>query len=94
MRHRRSLYHFLDTLPEEKELTSLIIYRVEPSGDDKPITRIELLSPSNKPNGSHYQKYISKRQYTLRSQLNLVEIDYLHENPTNSLDHSPKDFLI
>ncbi len=41
-------------------------------------TRIELLSPSNKPTYKHYDQYIAKRDDTHRSGLRLVEIDYLH----------------
>lgn len=45
----------------------------------KLITSIEILSPANKP-GSHYHPhYLVKRVQLLRSQVNLVEIDFLHE---------------
>jgi len=42
------------------------------------VTRIELLSPSNKRPGS---PYFTKRIEALQSGLPLVEIDYLHEQP-------------
>lgn len=57
------------------ELTALLIYRGK-----KPIVRIELLSPANKPGGSHFELYVSKRAETLHSGLCFVEIDYLHES--------------
>jgi hypothetical protein len=45
------------------------------------VTRIELLSPSNKPYRSGYQDYRQRRLETLHSGLPLVEIDLLHEQP-------------
>lgn len=70
------------TLAEEDELTGLIIYQAgEGSILGRPITRVELLSPANKPGGSHYEQYMVKRWETLRSGLRLVEIDYLHQTP-------------
>ncbi len=59
----------------ETDLTALMIYR---TATNQPVTRIELLSPANKPPGSHYRKYQRKRLETLQSGINLVEIDYLH----------------
>lgn len=68
------------TMTEAEDIGSIVIYRVE---DDeiiaKPVTRIELLSPANKPPRSHYPFYIQKRSETLASGVKLVEIDYLHE---------------
>ncbi len=65
---------------EDDTLSAVIIYRLDteaPPGT--PITRIELLSPANKPGGSHFPRYHQKRLETLRSGMNLVELDYLHE---------------
>lgn len=71
-----------ETIVEEDLLTALTIYRVvNDETPGRPITRIELLSPANKPGGSHYPRYVEKRLETLRSGLCLVEIDYLHESP-------------
>jgi hypothetical protein len=71
----------LTELQEEVEtLTALVIYEIvgqELPG--KPVTRIELLSPANKPGGSYHTTYVSKRLESLKGGLNLVEIDYLHE---------------
>ncbi|MEO1667902.1 MAG: DUF4058 family protein [Chloroflexota bacterium] len=64
-----------DTMNEPR---ALVIYRVRDT-DDEPVTRIEVLSPSNKPGGSYYGTYMKKRELTLESGLNVVEIDYLHE---------------
>jgi hypothetical protein len=65
---------------EDEYVGSLVIYRLEDAGGEgTPVTRIELLSPANKPPGSHYKTYLSKRTQTLHNGINLVEIDYLHE---------------
>lgn len=60
------------------EPRAVVIYRVGDT-DDEPITRIEVLSPANKPGGSYYGTYMKKRELTLKSGLCIVEIDYLHE---------------
>jgi hypothetical protein len=71
---------------EEDLLTAVVIYRIE-SGKlpGNAVTRIELLSPANKPAGSYYRQYLAKRRETLRGGLCLVEIDYLHE--TRPISH-------
>lgn len=67
---------------EPDYLGSLVIYRLEAGVfPGVPVTRLELLSPANKPPGSHAEKYRLKREETLRSGLRLVEIDYLHQQP-------------
>ncbi|MDX1994215.1 MAG: DUF4058 family protein [bacterium] len=68
-----------DTLSDEDYFTAVIIYQRDEAGEGIPVTRIELLSPANKPPGSHYHQYLAKRDETLQSGINLVEIDYLHE---------------
>ena len=68
-------------MEEEETLTGLVIYQAgEGSVLGRPITRIELLSPANKPPGSHHEQYMVKRLETLKSGLRLVELDYLHES--------------
>lgn len=72
----------IDTLPEQETLNGLVIYQAgEGSSLGRPITRVELLSPANKPGGTHYAQYWTKRLQTLQSGLRLVEIDYLHQSP-------------
>ncbi len=55
------------------------------------VTRIELLSPSNKPGGSGADGYAARRQEALDSSVPLIEIDYLHESPSviAQLPHYP-----
>jgi Protein of unknown function (DUF4058) len=67
---------------EEETINATLIYHVEGGRfPGTPITRIELLSPSNKQGGSGYLTYLGKRSQTLRSGLRLVEIDFMHEQP-------------
>lgn len=69
------------TAETEPEMYPAIVIR---TADDplfgKVVTRIELLSPSNKPGGAGYAAYRLKRGEALKSDVPLVEIDYLHES--------------
>jgi len=70
-----------EILTPDDFLPGITIYQTGEGGPTgKPITRIELLSPANKPGGAHYPHYLVKRMETLQSNLRLVEIDYLHES--------------
>lgn len=63
-------------------LMALTIHTLSRDNDPgKPVTWIELLSPTNKPGGSGALQYREKRAAALRGGLALVEIDYLHEYP-------------
>jgi hypothetical protein len=66
---------------EELYLTSVLIYGANES-ERKAVTRIELLSPTNKPPGDGYLQYREKRNATLEAGTPLIEIDYLHETPS------------
>jgi hypothetical protein len=65
----------------EDYMMSVAIYKIE-SGKlpGKIVTRIELLSRSNKPGETSYKGYMAKRADTLSSGISLIEIDYLHES--------------
>jgi hypothetical protein len=76
-----------DLMLEEDELMAVMVYR----RPDEPVTRIELLSPTNKT--THQAHYLTARQKTLHLGLNLVEIDYLHETPPLFGDILAKDNL-
>jgi hypothetical protein len=68
-----------DTFDLEETPIAAVIYRMTGGKvPGTPITRLELLSPANKPPHTHYLHYLQKRQETLRGGLKLVEIDYLH----------------
>ncbi|PJF29193.1 MAG: hypothetical protein CUN52_09620 [Phototrophicales bacterium] len=64
-------------------LSSVIIYK--PLSHDyfgEPITRVELLSSSNKI-GKAKKAYLQNRRIALISGSSLVELDYLHQNTTD-----------
>lgn len=67
-------------MEEERYRNAIVIYRSEGQVLGKPVTRIELLSPTNK-SGRGRELYIDKREFALRGGLPLVEVDYLHESP-------------
>jgi hypothetical protein len=71
----------LDTLSEPEQVTAVAVYCSRQSSGDlgELVTRIELLSPANKPPGSYFRQYLAKREETVLSGVNLVEIDYLHQ---------------
>ncbi|MBC8100604.1 MAG: DUF4058 family protein [Armatimonadetes bacterium] len=69
-------------LGEDAYLTALVIYQITADALlGQPVTRLELLSPSNK-QGDGYTQYREKRAAALRAGLCLVEVDYLHETPS------------
>ncbi len=66
-------------LTPDDDVRALIIYKFTDAIENSiPVTRIELLSPANKPPASYYATYIRKREASLWAGLNLVEIDFLH----------------
>jgi Protein of unknown function (DUF4058) len=74
------VFALAETLVEPEHFSGIVIYHAKDSESlGRPITRIELLSPSNKPPGSHTEQYQVKRTATLESGIHMVEIDYLHE---------------
>ncbi|MDX1993649.1 MAG: DUF4058 family protein [bacterium] len=70
-----------ETFSDPEPIPALVIYLLDKDHPDlgTPVTRIELLSPANKPTRSHYEQYILKREEVLKLGLRLVEVDYLHE---------------
>ena len=65
---------------QDEALMSVVIYQVrEGRFPGTPITRIELLSPANKPGDSDYRPYLARRLSGLRAGIALVEIDFLHQ---------------
>ncbi len=93
-----------ETLVEPQYLRSVVIVHGDGFGRYKPVTRIELLAPANKPPGTHASQYRVSRAETLLSGINLVEIDYLHERrfpvervpsyPDHALGSLPYNFLV
>lgn len=82
----------LERLEEEEEyFRAVMIYQRRAEMADRPVTRIELLSPANKASGTHHEQYENKRRETLLAGIHIVEIDYLHQSaPIRSLqDYVP-----
>lgn len=74
-----------DVLPLPPDLApyrAVVVYALDaPQGlQGQAVAWIELLSPANKPGGSHARTYSDKRYDLLQSGLVFVEIDYLHES--------------
>jgi Protein of unknown function (DUF4058) len=76
---------------EDDPLDAVLIYQEDDANTVTLVTRLEVLSPTNKPPGSHYRQYLRKRNDTLNARINLVEVDYLHETrlPTTLLPIYP-----
>lgn len=74
-------------IDQEDDFIGIVVYEYKVGElPGKPVTRIELLSPTNKPPHTDYGQYRAKRQQTLESGISLVEIDYLHQTaPANPL---------
>ncbi len=64
---------------DESYLTAILIYQIREFSNLTLVTRIEVLSPTNKPPGGGYIQYVEKRDATLTQQIPLIEIDFLHE---------------
>ncbi len=79
----------------EREITipSGVIYRLaDHELVGRPITRIELLSASNKRGGYGYRGYLDNRWGALSSGTSLIEMDYLHQtiSPLPGMPSYPK----
>lgn len=62
---------------EEDYLHAVEIYYMIAADESRPVTRLEVITPSNKP-PNHYA-YLIMRQRTISLHINLVELDYVHE---------------
>jgi len=76
-----------------EEIREPLIHIVEPAADNRIVTSIEVLSPSNKAIGEGRREYLRKREELWRGGVNLVEIDLLRAgDPTVRLsDEKMKD---
>jgi hypothetical protein len=67
-----------DVLEPVKQPRAAIIREAAPMGKlGRIVARIELISPSNKPNNRHYASYQARRYEAIDSGVPLIEIDYL-----------------
>jgi hypothetical protein len=68
-----------EVIVPDEDVSSIVIYRAEGGQlPGRPVTRIELLSPANKPPGAYAKLYHIRRMETLLAGLCLVEIDLIH----------------
>lgn len=58
--------------------------------DQRVVTVIEVLSPSNKRPGPDREQYIAKRAGLIRTYVNLVELDLLRGGPRMPMEHLPE----
>jgi hypothetical protein len=66
---------------DEAFLRSVVIRKIDSVADiGRPVTRIELLSPANKPPSAGYVQYRDKRNQGLSTGMPLIEIDFLHQS--------------
>ncbi len=70
-----------DLEPFTEPMKRVVVREFREGRIGKPVTAIELLSPTNKPPKSDFHLYQRKRQEIILSGVSLVEIDYLHETP-------------
>ena len=78
-----------DTLDINEDFIKGVVIRQLTDQDrtGKIVTRIELLSPSNKPGRAGYDAYRLNRNTALYSHTPLIELDYLHEQPPPMLNY-------
>lgn len=72
-----------ETLDIDEDFVTAVVIRDMSEGQrlGKVVTRLELLSPSNKPGHYGYEHYRDNRIEAVYSGIPLIEIDYLHETP-------------
>ncbi len=77
--HPTLLLPLAEAIIPDEDVSSIVIYRAEGRQlPGRPVTRIELLSPANKPPGAYAKLYQIRRMETLLGGLVLVEIDLIH----------------
>lgn len=75
------VYGLIPLGDNEITIPSAVIYEVRDHEiEGKPVTRIELLSASNKRGGTGEDGYRKNRLEAIRSATSLIELDYLHQS--------------
>lgn len=86
--------------PRQVEIVDIELYRqpfvlIADRDEDRVVTALELLSPSNKSPGDDRQAYLGKRRQYLRSGTNLVEIDLLRSGTRPPIQNGvPSDYAV
>jgi hypothetical protein len=76
------------------EIREPLIHIVEPAANNRVVTSIEVLSPSNKSPGEGRREYLLKREQLWRGGVNLIEIDLLRAGePTVRLSEEKRKEL-
>ncbi|HRF93926.1 MAG TPA: DUF4058 family protein, partial [Aggregatilineales bacterium] len=64
-----------------QEYPDILAVVIRKRGQNKPLTRIELLSPTNKSPNTAFFDYQSKREDIIKSQICYIELDFIHTQP-------------
>jgi hypothetical protein len=83
-----------ETIAPDDFLTAITIREIDDQSPfGKLVTRLEFLSPANKPAGSGAAAYQTKRVQALQSGVPLIEIDFVHEqlSPLFGTPNYPRD---
>ncbi len=73
-----TIFLYEDLEEADTDMTAIVIRK---NGDDKPITWIELLSPTNKAPYGHFSDYQSKRTQVYTMGTCFIELDFIHTQP-------------
>ena len=74
---------------EDVERREVYLEIVDRYRDERVVTVIEILSPTNKSLGAGREAYLEKQEATLRSEAHLVEIDVLRTGSATVSSGSP-----
>jgi hypothetical protein len=84
-----------ETLLDKEPVERFASLKIRNRNDDRIVTVLELLSPSNKQPGLDRASYLRKRRSILNSSANLVELDLLRDGPRMPLREVPIcDYLL
>jgi hypothetical protein len=71
----------MELVTERAEYRALAVYSIREGKRGEVVGWMELLSPSNKGNGSGANEYMLKRQALVQRSITFIEIDYLNNTP-------------
>lgn len=73
-----TIFLYEDLEETDTDMTAIVVRK---NSDDKPITWIELLSPTNKAPYGHFSDYQSNRAHIYTSGICFIELDFIHTQP-------------
>ena len=74
-----TIFLYEDLEEADTDMTAIVIRKN--GDDDKPVTWIELLSPTNKAPYGHFSDYQSKRTHIYTMGICFIELDFIHTQP-------------